>query len=282
MTPGERWREQLAAWALPDGFADRVPGGDPWALDVEPFVDRAMAARHPELGGDAAAGPAERVAREALGGGGTVLDIGCGAGAATVGLGSSVRHATGVDERTDMLRAYARVMDDCGLPHTEVRGRWPDVADEVAVADVVVAHHVVYNVPDLLGFLRAADDHARRRVVLDLTASHPRAVWREYWREVHGIERPDGPTSDDVLAVCDMLGLVTTAQDRWQVETATADRTTRLELLADRLCLREDELDALERADDRIGGYEGRRLVTIWWDTDPGATDPSPGGESRT
>src|SRR5205085_10013818 len=55
-----------------------------------------------------------------------------------------------------------------------VLGRWPDVAPQVGHAAVVVCGHVLYNVPDLGPFIRALQSAARRRVVIEITQSHPR------------------------------------------------------------------------------------------------------------
>ena len=45
-----------------------------------------------------------------------------------------------------MLVGFAAAFERAGVTHREVLGRWPDVAADVAAADVVVCHHVVYNV----------------------------------------------------------------------------------------------------------------------------------------
>jgi hypothetical protein len=56
-----------------------------------------------------------------------------------------------------------------------VLGRWPDVAPSTPNTDVVVCHHVVCNVGDLAPFLAALDDHAERRVAVELTEHHPQS-----------------------------------------------------------------------------------------------------------
>ena len=90
--------------------------------------------------------PSHRVARAELGRRGTVLDVGCGGGRSSVPLASSASSVTGVDERESMLVNFAAAFDRAGVTHRKVLGRWPDVASDVAAADVVVCHHVVYNV----------------------------------------------------------------------------------------------------------------------------------------
>lgn len=259
MSASRQWQDQLGAWAIPEAIREGSPaGGDPWKLDVSAFVDHALSVDGTRT--------ADRLGREALGDGGTVLDVGCGGGAAVVGLGDAVTHATGVDEREDMLTAFSEVMAARDVACTTATGRWPDVADEVDEADVVVSHHVAYNVPDLDGFLRALDAKARRRVVLEVHDRHPRSWTNPYWQALHDVTRPDGPTVDDLVAVAREAGLdpQVTVDDRpgqWM-----ADRDRRLDHLMGHLCLHPDDRPRLEAADAAITLPETRRFATVWWD----------------
>lgn len=79
----------------------------------------------------------------------------------------------GVDPEPEMLAAYAQAATSRGIEHAEIPGRWPGVAAQAGRADVVLAHHVAYNVPDLGGFVAALSAAARRRVVLQMTDAHP-------------------------------------------------------------------------------------------------------------
>lgn len=259
MSASTRWRTQLEDWGIPAVIRAARPHRDPWSLDVAAFV--AHAAEVDDTG------TAHRRGREALGGGGTVLDVGCGAGAATVGLGPTVRHATGVDERADMLDAFIAVMDDRAVPRATVEGRWPDVAERVGSADVVVSHHVVYNVPDVGAFLLALGTRARRRVVLEYPDRHPRAWANPYWEAVHDLRRPEGPTSDDLLAVAREVGLDPTVEDGGQPSNRITDRERRLDHLQSYLCLHDEDRDRLAAVDEQIAPAGDRRLMTMWWDT---------------
>ncbi|OMQ15154.1 hypothetical protein A7K94_0211485, partial [Modestobacter sp. VKM Ac-2676] len=76
----------------------------------------------------------------------------------------------GVDESATLLARFTAAA--LGSPATTVRtwvGRWPDVAERVPPADVVVCANVVYNVPDVAAFVAELTAHARRRVVVELT-----------------------------------------------------------------------------------------------------------------
>src|SRR5205823_162419 len=100
------------------------------------------------------------------------------------------------DESQTMLDSFNGLARAGAIRHEAVRGRWPDVAPSVKSADVVVCHHVLYNVPAIVPFVEQLDGHATRRVVVEITESHPRSDLNELWRRLHGVERPRGPVAD--------------------------------------------------------------------------------------
>ncbi|MBI4727966.1 MAG: hypothetical protein HY775_00455 [Acidobacteria bacterium] len=114
-------------------------------------------------------------------------------------MGSRLRctpaRVSGVDESPEMLEAFARRADAIGVAHAETCGRWPGVSGEVEPADVVVCHHVLYNVADLEPFLAALAARARRRVVIEISERHPWSWMSPFWRELHAVARPDRPTA---------------------------------------------------------------------------------------
>src|SRR5215469_15934028 len=161
-----RWRQDLAAWAIPDEILAQA-AESPWHYPAGVFARRAddqMASP---------SGPSYEHALEALPAGGGVLDVGSGAGAASLPLGYRAGRLVAVDPEQAMLDAYAERAARVGVDVELVRGRWPDVAGQVARVDVVVCHHVLYNVADPVPFLRSMDSAARHRVVVELTARHP-------------------------------------------------------------------------------------------------------------
>src|SRR4029450_4031380 len=128
----------------------------PWHFPVELFVSRAEAStRAPTY--------SNRVALVALPNGGSGLDVGCGAGGASMPLVSRAARMIGVDSSDEMLDAFRQQAANHGVEAQTVSGRWPEAADHAEVADVVVCHHVFYNAPDLDAFASRLTDHARRR-----------------------------------------------------------------------------------------------------------------------
>ncbi|HET7530656.1 MAG TPA: methyltransferase domain-containing protein [Mycobacteriales bacterium] len=253
MSALDRWRLELEAWAIPDEILARAPE-PPWGFPVELF----------RAGNESTDTPSRDVALDALPAGGTVLDVGCGGGAASLALVPPAGRVVGVDSTPGMLTEYAVEAATRGVAHDEVEGTWPDVAATAGTADVVVCHHVFYNVADLPPFVTALTAAAQRRVVVELTASHPLTAGAPLWRHFHGIDRPDGPTADLALEVLREIG-VTPQSKAWSRPPRDVPREAYVRLNRRRLCLpveAEPEVDRM-MADPTTAS---RDVVTIWWD----------------
>jgi 2-polyprenyl-3-methyl-5-hydroxy-6-metoxy-1,4-benzoquinol methylase len=135
-----RWADRLARWAIPDAILAQAPVS-PWQHDTAMFaVDDTLDRR----------ARAAEIARAVLPArGGSVLDVGCGGGRAAMSLVPPAEEVIGVDQSPAMLTEFTRAAGVAGVRATTVEGRWPDVADITPVADVVVCHHVAYNVADI-------------------------------------------------------------------------------------------------------------------------------------
>jgi SAM-dependent methyltransferase len=274
----ERWREALAAWAIPEDILARAPES-PWGFPVELFASRADTARGRLT-------ESNRRALEALPEGGVVLDVGCGAGAASLPLAGRASTLVGVDTSPRMLEEFASRARAAGVRAETVEGRWPEVAPRAPVADVVVCHHVLYNAPDLPAFALALTAHARHRVVVELTDRHPMSPLNPLWLRFHGLVRPTRPTADDAADVLREAGLEPHRTD-WLAPGSGG--FARLEDLVAwvrrRLCLTPDRdpevleaiRDEVVRRDDGTYGFPPRPVVTLWWE---GAAPPT-GGRSR-
>ena len=248
-----RWRELLQARAIPREIRAAAPQ-DPNRHDPARFVP-------PVVPEDT---PSRRAAQQLLGSeGGTVLDVGCGAGAAGLALLPKVSHLTGVDHAEDMLRAFEQACTERGVAHRGVHGPWPDVAPEAGAADVVISHHVGYNTLELGPFLVALSDAARRGVVVELHAVHPGAWLDPLWLQFHGLRRPAPATARDVLAVCAEVGIHPEVQ-RWTRPAQPRHPEAELDFSMRRLCLPAQRRDEVAEAVARLGPRH-RDLVTISW-----------------
>ncbi len=258
MSAEQRWAEALASWALPDRLMAQAVD-DPWAIPVELFARYAESGEHERT-------PSRDRALEALPPGGSVLDVGCGAGAASLALAHVAGSAIGVDENAGMLTAFEALAKERDLTLTTVTRRWPDASPETPVADVVVCHHVLYNVPDLGAFARALSEHARSRVVVEITAEHPRTWTNVYFTLLHDLERPSRPTADDAVAVL-RENRVDPVMERWTAPMRITDhRDILVSWLRRSLCLAPGREPEVEEALAKAPPPEERTLATIWWD----------------
>lgn len=258
MTPAERqWADALAALAIPDEILQAAPV-TPHGFDVSMFRRAAAEAQTQET-------PSQRAAREALPDGGSVLDVGCGGGAGAIPLIPPAALVVGVDEGAEMLEAFAERAEERGARHIEIEGRWPDVADKAPPVDVVVCHNVFYNVPDLGPFARALTDHARARVVVELSEEHPLAWMNPYWKHLHDLDRPDRPVADDAVDAVRSLGFDVQVE-RW--ERASHAERSEEELVAQvrhRLGLGADRDGEITELLAQYPPPRPRRTVTLWW-----------------
>lgn len=250
-----RWVEQLAAWAIPEEILAAAPE-PPWGFPVAIF-----AAEMADMDS-----PSRRRALEAIREGGTVLDVGAGGGAAGLPLAPPAGRVMAVDQSAELLAAFAARAAEGGVSHAEVHGRWPDVAPSVRPADVVVCHHVLYDVADLAPFASALTEHARRRVVVEITHVHPLVRLNPLWRHFHGLDRPEGPSADDAAAVLAEAGIDFGSERAERSPRRIVDRAAWVAFTRRRLCLPVDrEPEVADLLGDQPDVTPGE-VVTFWWD----------------
>jgi SAM-dependent methyltransferase len=263
-----RWREQLDGWAIPEEILAAAPES-PWGFPVGLFRSRARRA------GTRPPTPSDREAARLLPAGGSVLDVGAGGGAASLPLAGTAGRLVAVDESPGMVAAFLAAAEAADVAAEGIEGRWPEVAGRVGPADVVVCHHVLYNVPDLAPFVDALTGHARHRVVVELTDRHPLANLAPLWRRFHDLDRPTGPTAGDAVAALRALGLDPARVD-WEAGEGLGfdDFGELVAFTRRRLCLPADRdpevAEALLAAGTRqVGGVwvggQPRRLTTLSW-----------------
>jgi SAM-dependent methyltransferase len=231
-----RWAELQEGRGIPPEILARATA-DPWHHEAAFF------AAPPEPVDT----PSRRAALALLPDGGSVLDVGCGGGAASFALADRAGHLTGADQQQDMLDAFAAEARARSVPHRTVLVRWPDSASAAGTADVVVCHHVLHNVVDLVPFLEALTAAARRGVVVEMMAEHPMAWLDPLWVRFHELRRPRPATTDDAVAVLREIGVEPDVQ-RWEREVPPRQDPV---WVTRRLCLPEaavpEVADALER-----------------------------------
>ena len=228
-----RWADLLSGWGLPQAILDQAPespwGHEPRRFAVDETLDRDTTSA--------------RWARDVLPlVGGTVVDVGCGGGRSSLTLAPPASELIGVDRSGAMLDEFVQAATLAGVARRTVHGSWPEVADTTPVGDVVVCHHVLFDVPDVVPFVVALTEHAQLAVVVEIPTRHPMSALSPAFHHFWDLERPDGPTHHDLVAVLEALGL--------QPEFITSPRTTLPNYAADpeafvhmvrrRLCLSAD------------------------------------------
>jgi len=229
----QRWAEQLGWWGIPPEIIDRAPES-PWFHDPHRFAVDDTLERDTT---------SAQWARDVLPPvGGTVLDVGCGGGRSALPLVPPASELIGVDSSGAMLDSFVEAAVAVGVARRTVHGGWPEVAGHTPVADVVVCHHVAYNVVDIVPFVWALTEHARLAVVVELPTMHPMSAWSPAWAHFWGLARPVGPTADDFVAVLRELGLEPemTVSQRGALSTAAADADVFVPTTRRRLCLSAD------------------------------------------
>ena len=256
-TAGKRWARQMADWAIPAEILGSAPR--------QPFVFAPEIFAAPEPG-TYELSLSNRRAAEALAGGGSVLDVGCGGGAAALAVAPPATEVIGTDRQTNMLELFEATARQRGIAASVVAGSWPEVAGDTPVADVVVCHNVLYNVADIGPFVTALDSCARRRVVIEITPKHPQDRRRMLWRHFWNLERPHEPTAATAVEAIAEAGFDPVVEKSLLPEDPRAAVRREFEggQWCRNLCLppeREPEVAALI-ADVPFPSER----VTIWWD----------------
>ncbi len=264
-----QWHDDLAAWAIPEDILAAATDS-PWVLPRQVFARRA------DRVSASPSGLSFELAWAALEPPGSVLDVGAGAGAACLPLLPRLTALTAADTDPEMLRLLAQRAAAGGIEPHLIAGSWPQTAAAAGPADLVTCHHVSYNVPDIQPFLAALSASARRRVVIEITATHPLASLNELWLKFHGLRRPSGPAAADLVAILTAMG-IRVRHRAWRRpggrDYASFDELT--DVSRRRLCLPPERAAEVAAALTAAGvdparpvdlGSSGRDVVTIWWD----------------
>ena len=258
--PIERWRRWVEELAVPEEIKARSPDPE-WTLEPQRFRWR------PDEDARQPVRPSRRRALEALPEGGSVLDVGVGGGASSLGLVPRAGLITGVDRLADMLESFEASAREAGVAVRTVLGSWPDVADQVEPADVAVCHHAIYGVADLEAFVAALTAKARHRVVIEVSDRSPLAALNPFWRAIHGLERPDHSVPDEAQAVLAGMGLAVEREDLVLPARAQEVTPETVAFVRRRLYVgpeRDEEIAEMMRA--RVAAEP--RVAALWW---PGA-----------
>ncbi len=263
------WRRHLEEWALPEELLDAVEES-PYGWSPEMWRRRSRSAA-------TEAEPTKTAELVRSFDPESVLDIGAGRGRASLPLAREGRRVVMVEPSSTMLDGLAEEL--AATPEVDVRvveGRWPDVAGDVSPVDVAMTAHVVYDVADIGPFVDGMHRIARKAGVVEMTTTHPWSNLTPYYRAIHQLHRPAGPTAADLAAVVQEVTGVPATVERW---TRSGDMWFEsmdeiVSYYGRRLLVppgRRDELrelltpDVLD-VDGRLMVHPvERELATVWW-----------------
>ncbi|HEV8638916.1 MAG TPA: methyltransferase domain-containing protein [Chloroflexota bacterium] len=194
-----RWRGLVEARHDQGRRLDRDHGrGDAWAAGRATRFNRHVR----ESGAD---DPLLQRLLAVVDGGTTVLDVGAGPGRHTLPLARIARRVVAVEPSAAMREPLEA--NTYGLTNVEVVPlAWPEAAERVEAADVVICAHVLYPVAEVEPFLRALGGSARRLCFLQLRLGQREGPYLELFERVWGEPRALAPTALDLLNVAHQLG----------------------------------------------------------------------------
>lgn len=208
--------------------------------------------------------PSRRRALEALPDRGSVLDVGVGGGASSLGLVPRAGLITGVDHSEGMLASFQASAGAAGVEARAVRGTWPEAAEEVGPADVVVCHHAIYGAAEIEDFVGALTARARARVVVEVSADAPLSGLRPLWKAFHGIDRRHRRVADELEAVLVALDLGVEREDIVLPPRSQEVTPAMVAFARRRLCVgadRDPEIAEFLKA----RSPQEQRVVALWW-----------------
>ena len=254
---GDRWRQAIAGLEVPEHIRARAEEPE-WTLEPERFRWR------PDEDAKQPIRPSRRRALEAVPAGGSVLDVGVGGGASSLGLVPRVGLIVGVDPLPEMLELFQASARASGVDAKGVLGDWPDVADQVEPVDVAVSHHAVYRVVEVEDFVLALTASARNRVVLELSEFSPLTALNPLWKALHGIDRPDFAAAEEAHALLVELGLKVEREDMVlapRLPEVTPELVAFVRRRVYASADRDPEIEDLLRAREP----REQRVTALWW-----------------
>lgn len=265
----ERWQRELEAWALPLELLEALPDSP---YGSPPVLWRRARRLDSGLGSSEVGVAVAGLLPE----GGSLLDVGAGTGRLSLPVAATGHPLTAIEPDPAMAEGFRAEAAELGVEARLIEGRWPDAAAEAGDHDVVLCSNVVYDVAEVAPFVGALHRCARVAVVVELTPEHPWTHLAPYFRALHGLELPTGPT-DALFAdvVREIVGVEPASRRSTRRGVHVfADLQEILAYYGRRLRIPGERADELRRVLDPDIHEEGgwlfvgereREMVTLWW-----------------
>jgi hypothetical protein len=204
------------------------------------------------------------------------MELGAAAGRLAVPLARSVGRLVAVDPSARMREALAAAAAAAGVTAVEVRdGRWPEDADALPTADVILAANMFYAMAEPLPFVEAMERRSRRLCVVTAADRPGRTPDADVWAEVMDEPLVVGPGASDLAGL--MLATGRRVDVRWfpapparalPPDEAVEQQRWRLGLRADspRLAALRGAVERRVESDGLVRLRSGRRhtAVVVW------------------
>lgn len=125
----------------------------------------------------------------------------------------------------------------------------------------------MYGVTELEAFVAALTEHARARVVLEVSTQFPQARLSPLWEAFHGVERPDHQVADEIEAVLVAMGVDVEREDAVVPATVTEVTPESVAFARRRLYVGPERDREIAEFLRRLPPAE-QQVVALWW---PGA-----------
>ncbi|MCE2527967.1 MAG: methyltransferase domain-containing protein [Actinomycetia bacterium] len=194
-SPATRWKAELEAWAIPERLMEQAEES-PYGWPAELWRRRTQESRFRQE-----PTPTNSLVSRMLGSDGTLIDVGAGTGRSCLPYARAGHQVTAVEKNPGMAAGLQEEVNAEGLEVEVLVGPWPEAAARTPVADVVLSSHVVYDVPEIAPFITGLAGHGRRGVVVEMTDVHPWTKMNYLYRAIHDLDRPQGPSVEDLVEV---------------------------------------------------------------------------------
>jgi hypothetical protein len=132
--------------------------------------------------------------------------------------------------------------------------------------DLVISHHVAYNVSDIGGYITSLTTHAARQVIVELPDKHPTLPMSPLWKHFWDLDRPTEPSAALFAEIVRARGYSPTLERFSRApRKPQLDNDAYIAFVRTRLCLSPDRDPEVADALRRFGLTESADVATVHW-----------------